>query len=227
MLKKLCFLRQPKTNFDLLEPLKLQRIDSPEGRKYQTPEGNFYPSVTTFLGQEGKEDIQAWRNAVGDKEADRVSSRAANRGTILHANIEAYLQGEEVSFPIQNDLLNYTLFKSVRKEIENIDNIRLQESMLYSDILKLAGTIDCCADYKMTPSVIDFKSSTKLKDKWEIDNYFIQTAIYSLMIEERYQIKVQQLVILIATEFSKPTVYIDQRKNWIKPLSVLLKKYNK
>ena len=183
-------------------------------------------SVTTLLGLDRKDGIQKWRDAVGEVEANRISNRASTRGTILHENIEQYIKNEKVSFLINTELLNYELFKSIRTTIDNIDRVRLQESSLYSDVLRLAGTVDCVADYEGTPSIIDFKSSTNLKDKWEIDNYFIQTACYSIMIEERFGLKVKQLVIIIATEFSKPTTYIDDRKNWIKPLGELLKKHN-
>lgn len=224
--KKLCFKRNVKTQFDLLPEIKLERIDSPSGRKYITPEGHSYMSVTTLLGLDRKDGIQKWRDAVGEVEANRISNRASTRGTILHENIEQYIKNEKVSFLINTELLNYELFKSIRTTIDNIDRVRLQESSLYSDVLRLAGTVDCVADYEGTPSIIDFKSSTNLKDKWEIDNYFIQTACYSIMIEERFGLKVKQLVIIIATEFSKPTTYIDDRKNWIKPLGELLKKHN-
>ena len=222
--KKLCFKRLSETKFNWLPKFKLERVDSPSGRKYITPEGKSYQSVTTFLGNEAKDDIDAWRKAIGETEADKISKRAAGRGTKLHDNIEKYLLNENVEFPLISKLTDYPLFRSVKPLIDEIDNIRLLESPLYSHTLKLAGTIDCFADFRTIPSIIDFKSSTKLKDKYEIDSYFLQTACYSLMVEERYGIKVNQLVIIIATEHSRPLVHIDQRKNWFAPLRDLLRK---
>jgi genome maintenance exonuclease 1 len=207
-----------------LPKLELQRVDSPAGRKYVTPEGNIYDSVTTFLGKHGKEELEKWRNAVGEVEARRISVRAASRGTSMHNNIERFLMNEEVNIP-RTDLVGRSLFKSFSTTLkQNVSNIRAMEYPLYSDTLKLAGTIDLFADWKNIPSIIDFKSSTKNKDKYEIENYFLQTTIYSYMIEERYNIKVPQLVILIGVEFSDTIqVYVENRINYRDKLITLLK----
>jgi len=61
---------------------KLERKTAPDGsRVYETPSGRAYPSVTTVTGLLGKAAILAWRKRVGEEEANRISTQAANRGT--------------------------------------------------------------------------------------------------------------------------------------------------
>ena len=55
------------------------------GRTYNTPNGKSYPSVTTVLSILNEHIIQAWRDRVGEEEANRISSKASNRGTRVHS----------------------------------------------------------------------------------------------------------------------------------------------
>jgi len=211
-----------------LQKLNLQRIDSPTGRKYVTPEGNAYTSVTTFLGSQGKEELDRWREAVGIEEARKISSRAATRGTKMHDRLEAFLCNEEVVIP-SNDLVGKSLFTPFSKHLqETVSNIRGIELPLYSDSMELAGTMDLLAEYSDVLSIIDFKSANRIKDKHEIENYFLQCSLYSIMIEERYGLKVPQIVILIGVEFSdRIQVFVEQRKNYFPKLVLMLKERNR
>ena len=47
-----------------IELPKLTRKTTEEGRRYFTPTGEAYPSVTTVLGVLSKDSIQAWRKRV-------------------------------------------------------------------------------------------------------------------------------------------------------------------
>lgn len=201
--------------YDWLPEKKLVRIDSPNGRKYQTPDGNKYESVTTFLGKHSKQAIIDWRKRVGEKEANRISAQASSRGTKLHNLVESHLKGSEVAF---DNFLIKDLFKRFLPVVSKIDNIKAIEYNLYSDTLKLAGTVDCIAEYDGVLSVIDFKTSSKTKEKHFIEDYFLQCAIYSLMVEELYGIKIPQIAILIAVENEAPQVFIEQRKNYFNSL---------
>ena len=62
------------------------------GRKYKTPHGTLYPSVTTVLSILSRDGINAWRKEVGDVEADKISYRASTRGTAVHSIIEQYVK---------------------------------------------------------------------------------------------------------------------------------------
>ena len=73
---------------------QLKRKNTEEGRRYETPSGALYPSVTTILSHKSKPFIQAWRKRIGEKEADKISSRAARRGTKIHHLVEHYLNND-------------------------------------------------------------------------------------------------------------------------------------
>ena len=137
-------------------------------RFYVTPEGNKYPSITTVLSDRNKEGIIKWRESVGNDVANQVMRQAASRGTAVHTLIENYLNNEELS---KQAVLPVALFVTMKSELDNINNIRIQEGGLYSDKLGVAGRVDCIAEYKGKISVIDFKTSTKEKKEEWVENY--------------------------------------------------------
>lgn len=208
-------------NHNWLPKQKIQQINRPEGRRYLIDNKYLYPSVTTVLGTLSNKEIEEWKKAVGTIEADRVSKRATGLGTILHDRVERFLLNEVVQIP-KTDFISVNNFKRLVPVLSRINNIKLLEFPLYSHILKMAGTIDCCAEYEGELSVIDFKTSSRLKDKSEIDSYFIQTGIYSLMIEELYKIKINRLVIIMSINNETPKVFIDSRSNWLNEIANLM-----
>ena len=70
---------------------KMTRKTTEKGRKYFTPEGNAYPSITTVLSILSKDSIMRWRKRVGEEEANKISHQAATRGTSVHKLAEDYL----------------------------------------------------------------------------------------------------------------------------------------
>lgn len=198
---------------------ELKQITNADGsRIYETPSGKKYPSVTTVLQNYNKEALIAWRKRVGDAEANRISSRATRRGTKLHTLCERYLQNVEDVFGDNVDPLQREMFNSIVPFLNDIDNIRMQESRLFSHHLRLAGTVDCIAEHDGRLSVIDFKTATRSKSKENIANYFMQCAAYAVMHEEMTGIPVQKLVIMIAVEDEPPQLFIEKRDNYIKEL---------
>ncbi len=203
---------------------KLKRIDSEAGRVYQTPTGKAYPSVTSVTGLHGKEAFFEWRRRVGEEEANRIAARAANRGTRVHTLCEDYLRNEEPNV----SMFDVEAFKSLRPELDKINNIHCLETKLYSDYLEVAGTVDCIAEYNGKMSIIDFKTSKRLKDRDDIHGYFMQTAAYAVMFEERTGIPVSKLVILMAVDdHDTPAVFIEKRDDWIGNFIDLRKEYKR
>lgn len=197
---------------------KLSQITAPDGtRVYETEDGLAYPSVTTVLGALSEQAIAEWRAKVGEEEARKISTRAANRGTKLHLYTENYLKNEN-SFFDGVDIFAQELFTSFKPVLEPINNIHCQETKLYSHYLKLAGTVDCIAEYNGRLSIIDFKTAGKPKKHEWIHNYFMQCAAYAIMYEELTGIPVPQLVVLIAVEDELPQVFIEKRNTWARPL---------
>lgn len=179
---------------------KLLQENSETGRVYLTPTGERYPSVTTVLADYGKEGLMEWRKRVGEKQANRISRQATNRGTGVHEALETYLQNEDVSLKkMMPNVKN--LYLRMREELRlKVDNIHCLETKLFSHKLGLAGTVDCVAEYKGILSAIDFKTSNKLKKKANIGSYFMQGVAYSKMFTEMTGIPINQVVILIGVD---------------------------
>ncbi len=182
----------------MVDPVPLQQINDPVSGKryYLTPEGQRYQSVTSFLSELPDPILENWKKRMG-KKAKQISEAAAGRGSRLHSAIESYLRNEEVVFV---DPQQRHLFVQVRALLDNIDNIRMIESRMYSDRLKLAGQVDCIADFRGKLSVIDFKTSTRPKPESWISDYFSQTSAYAKMYEEHYGEEPEQSVIIMAVQ---------------------------
>lgn len=202
---------------------KLVRVDSESGRVYQTPSGKAYPSVTSVLGLLGKAEILAWRARVGEEEANRVSARAARRGTAIHSLCEDYLLNKEVNagpFDLET-------FKSIQPLLNRINNIHCLETQLYSNYLQVAGTVDCIAEFDGKMSIIDFKTSKRVKTRDDIHGYFMQTSAYAVMFEERTGIPVGKLVVLMAVDDEQPLLFEEKRDDWIHQFIELRQDYSK
>jgi ATP-dependent exoDNAse (exonuclease V) beta subunit len=184
-------------------------------RFYKTPEGLLYPSVTTITSQHGKDKILEWRKRVGEAEANRVSARASGRGTRVHKLCENYLNNEEdFARDTMPDAL--VMFKAIQPILDKyIDNIHALEVPLYSDHLKVAGRVDCIAEFDGKLSVIDFKTSSKPKEEKWILNYFMQCSAYAVMYEERTKIPVPRIAVVIAVDGEQPQIFVKKRNDYI------------
>lgn len=188
-------------------------------RVYVNAAGVGYPSATTVLSILNKDSINKWRERVGEEEANRVSKQAATRGSKIHSLTEAYLKNEEVDFDaVKASLLDKEMFNKFKSILDPIDNIHCQELALYSDFLRMAGRVDCIAEYNGVRAVIDFKTSNRPKKKEYISSYFMQATAYAIMYEERTGIPVPLIVILVAVDGDEPQVFVEKRDNWAKKL---------
>ena len=133
-----------------------------DGLRYYSVDGKLYPSVTSVLSILSKDGIRAWRDSIGHDVANFETRRAATRGTHFHKICETYLCNKNIS-SYKKKVLPYGLFSLVKNEIDRIDNIHGMEKTLYSHNLKLAGRVDCVAEFDNILSVIDFKSANKEK----------------------------------------------------------------
>jgi genome maintenance exonuclease 1 len=169
-------------------------------RMYISPTGERYPSVTTVLSDYNKEGLKEWRARVGETKANEISRKATTRGTSVHKVIEKFLKNEDVS-NIEMLPNVKSLFVRMKEELsEKVNNIHCLESPLFSHELKLAGTVDCIAEHNGILSVIDFKTSIRLKKKEQIGNYFMQAAAYRTMFHEMTGLLAKQVVILIGVD---------------------------
>lgn len=184
------------------------------GRVYYCPDGSSFNSVTTVLKVLSEDAIQAWRKRVGPDVANQIGVRAANRGTAVHSIIERYLNNEEdYAKDVMPDVLqSFTDLQPILDE--RLTEIRALEAPLYSTHLKLAGRVDCVGVFDGKLSIVDFKTSRKLKKRDWITNYFAQEAAYAIMWEERTRMPITQLVTLITVDNEQPQVFIEHRDNW-------------
>ena len=203
-----------KHNF--VTPYELTSETKDGKRYYCLPEGTKLKSVTTVLSEKtDKTALFEWRKRVGEAEATKISVQAARRGTSVHGIAERYLLNEENIYKKEMPG-NIDSFKSLKPIIdENVDNIYGVELPLFSKTLKAAGKTDLVAEYCSVPSIIDFKTSRKLKQESWIENYFLQATIYSMMFESLYKIKIPQIVIMITVDHEEPQVFVKQRKNYV------------
>jgi ATP-dependent exoDNAse (exonuclease V) beta subunit len=194
---------------------KLQQVNEGGTRYYVTPEGNKYPSITTVLSAYNIKEIMEWRRRVGDEEANKISRQASSRGTRIHTLCEQYLDNKELTFKTPLDTETFNRFKPV---LHRINNIYAQEIRMYSDHLRIAGTVDCVAEFDGKLSIIDFKTSKRLKKEEDIENYFMQVSGYAVMFEERFGIPVNRVVVAIAVDDEDPQVFIAKRDTYISNL---------
>lgn len=223
MIKKIFTHRPVKLDY---EELLCETAET--GRTYQTPHGKKYPSITTVLGVLSRDAIAAWRARVGEEEANRISSRACQRGEAVHSLVERHIKNEEISV---KDVMPHVWvgFMSIRPHLEtHVDNIVLQEKPLYSDYLGVAGRVDLIAEYDGKLSIIDIKTSKREKDHSNIHSYFMQESAYAIMFEERTGIPVTQLVTIMAVDdLAEPLIFKEHRDNWAKPLIETIAEYRR
>ena len=185
-----------------------------EGKRvYTTENGDRYPSVTTVLGYKTKPAIKAWRKKVGEQTANKISRQASVRGTKIHSLCEDYVNNEELDFD-KLSFVEVDMFNQMKPLIDRIDNIHCVEQFLYSEHLRLAGQADCIAEFDGRLSIIDFKTSAKLKKKSYIKNYFAQCAAYAIMFEERTGIPIDTSVIIIGVQAEESQLFVEKRDNY-------------
>lgn len=210
-----------KFNFDMYVDLpKAKQINTDLGRRYATPDGEIYPSITTILSSqpEKKKAIAEWRERVGAEEANKISQQAAKRGTKLHNIMEKYILGDELDLskemPTTRDR-----FRMVQKCVDaNLQLVYATESAMYSDILRIAGTTDLICEWNGKPTVVDFKTSLRKKTREQIHDYFLQATAYSIMFEEHTGIRTLDFAILIVSDEGDFDVFEGKRNDYVADL---------
>ncbi len=206
-------------------------VKTEEGKRlYQTPQGKSYPSVTTVTGILSKDDIQAWRQRIGEEKADQITRAATSRGNEVHKLAELYLRNELFS---QSTLFdepktnNYKMFEALSSVLDNkVGIVRAIEAPLYSDVLRVGGRVDLVAEWDNELAVIDFKTSSKPKKELWIDNYFMQSSAYAFMFEELTKISINKIVIAIALENLGTQIFIKNANDYIQQFIDLRKTYD-
>lgn len=159
-------------------------------------------SVTTILSScmDNREAIEKWRNTIGHKQADEITKRSTDRGSIMHDILYYRLIDE----PYKNKFKPNFMFSHAEKMADTIYtylNTNLDELWGAEVPLMLppfyAGRTDCVGVYRGIPSIVDFKNSYKEKKEEHMESYFLQCAAYALAHDFLFNTKITQAAILI------------------------------
>lgn len=186
-------------------------------RVYTVSDGVHYPSITTVLGATIPEDkrasLEGWRKSVGDTEADRISLEATTFGTAVHEVVEKYLNTGIP--PVEQDGYSrdhIAAFNVLKPKLKSITEVWVQEAALFSHRLAVAGRCDCIGIYKGVPTIIDFKTSSRLKQAHQIQDYFLQLAAYAVMFNEMHSTDISRGTILMVSDRAFPQEFnVDLR----------------
>lgn len=211
-----------------LTPIEMKTVEVDGKRYYVTPSGNKYPSVTTVISGNSKKQasLAKWRAKIGKEKAQATTTRAAGRGTRYHKIVEDYFNNELDLEKYKELPLPVFMFHNSKHILDRINNIYLQEAALYSDTLGIAGRVDCIAEYDGELSIIDFKTSHKVKPENYLYDYYVQECAYACMLKERYDLSVKQLVTIISIEDGDTQVSIQSpKKEYLVTLQEYIKEY--
>jgi len=108
---------------------------------------------------------------------------------------------------------------------KNVGDVYAIEQSLYSNRLRMAGRVDCIAEWNGQLSVIDFKTSTREKDEDKILNYFMQCAAYAEMFEEITGKPINQLVVAITVAEGFNQIFVREKDKYLVPLNDYIERY--
>ena len=196
-------------------------------RYYRTPDGKHYPSVTTVTGMLNAKWIKKWRKSVGEEKANKISRKAAMRGTRYHQLQEDFLNNilteERLKEATPLDLM---MFNQTKELTSKLGDIYMLEGSMFSNELEMAGRVDCIAEFAGKVSVIDFKTSTKHKTPSKIKNYFLQETAYAKMFEENFNVPIERIVTIVAVEETgQSQLFIETPEQWVEQLKELRAQY--
>jgi len=80
---------------------------------------------------------------------------------------------------------------------------------------RIAGRVDCIAEFDGKLSIIDFKTSTKERKDEYNESYYIQASAYAEMFEERTGIEINQICILVVTQDGAVQEFVKDKKEYL------------
>ena len=186
--------------------VSINRITTPEGRRYATPDGEKLPSVTTILdatkSEESKQALANWRKRVGEAKAQEIVTEAAGRGTRMHKFIEDYIKTGEISEPGSNPYsiqAHQMAQQIISNGLVNCNEFWGTEVPLYFPKI-YAGTTELCGIHDGDEAIMDHKQSNKPKKREWIDDYFVQLAAYANAHNEVHGTKIRKGVIFMCVK---------------------------
>lgn len=205
---------------------------SHNGRWYETPTGIYYPSITTILGhtepEEKRLSLQRWKDSLGEEEATRVSKAATDRGTNVHLLAERFFKGEDVEAPIDGRPVppaDLASFKALKTKLKAVNEVWGQECALYSEELEVAGRCDFVGVHRSIPSIIDFKTASRVKGHDDIHDYKLQLTFYAQAHNEMFGTSIERGVILMVADTGFPLEFVVDLREFTAPLRERVKSF--
>ena len=196
-------------------------------RHYETPTGKL-PSITNIIHHFIPDGIKEWRESIGEDVATWIMRTAGIRGTRVHKLIDSFLYNESLGdITREYGVMAAGLFNLMHPALCKINNIVAIEKRIYSTdpAIMAAGTTDLVAEYEGILSIIDFKTSSKMRGQDTINDWFIQATFYALAWECLTGQKIPQIVIICATEAGQTEVFKAKPSEYIERLKKLIADY--
>jgi hypothetical protein len=159
--------------------------------------GKYYPSVTSVLNYFPKNQFfHSWLKDVGHN-SDIIANKAAGEGTQVHNAVEAFLNGEEITWIDEygNAKYNLDVWRMILRfaEFWNTHKPELvaTEYHLFSDEHEFAGTADFIVRFQDSLWLMDLKTSNSLHT-----SYDLQLAAYATAWNETHNEKITHTGIL-------------------------------
>lgn len=176
-----------------------------------------YYGVTSVLSKTKSEDdkaaLQKWRDNVGEEVAEEILQESLRIGSSLDMIIEKFLSHDfDESLYKKED--GYRLFLQLKPILKKIKPIGMQIH-LYSDKYKIQGFLDCIGFYKDTLYMIDFKNARKEKRQEHLQDYYLQCAMYCIILFEMIKVPIKDICIIVAVRKGIPQVERVKLKDYI------------
>jgi genome maintenance exonuclease 1 len=148
------------------------------------------------------EALANWRRRVGEKQAQAITTEAANRGTRMHTYLENYCVDGTIKergnnpFSWQSHAMAETV---IREGMCNVDEVWGVEVPMYFPGI-YAGTTDCVGVHAGSEAIMDFKQSNKPKKEEWIEDYKLQLCAYAEAHNEVYGTNIRKGVVLMAVK---------------------------
>lgn len=189
-------------------------------RKYATPDGEKLPSVTTILdatkSEESKQALREWKNRVGHKQAQAITTEAAGRGTRMHKWIENFIKTGQIGEPGTNpySIQSHAMAQSIIYQgLSKCNEFWGTEVSLYFPKI-YAGTTDLIGVHDGSEAIMDHKQTNKLKKREWIEDYFIQLVFYGTAHNEVYGTNINKGVILMCSADNIYQEFIIEGSEW-------------
>ena len=175
-----------------------------EGKRHYDIREEKLPSVTTILSacqsEEKRASLEAWRQRVGPKTADLAKDLAAERGTLMHRYLEAYIDGSgHKDMTPLGEQAEKMAKQIIESGLRDLGEVWGTEVTLYYPGL-YAGQTDVVGVFDGQPAIIDFKQTNKPKRREWITDYFEQLGAYCMARNHVYGTKIQSGVILMCSK---------------------------